>query len=112
MQTVEITHEFEGDKEDGQPIPASWVFLLTMKRHCAESPWHVVAAEIEAVTLLPNDGAGTEPLDIDGPITLTPKHPLAKPCVVLADYVENCLWDKYGDELTEKANRQWERDCE
>lgn len=112
MQTVVITHDFESDREDGQPFPGEYVVRLAMQRHDAESPWHIVSGEIESMAFVLPDGYGRRRLLVDDRPSLTPDSPHDRPWIVIADYVTHCLWDRYGDELTEKANRQWERDCE
>ncbi len=111
MQTVEITHEFESDREDGQPFPGEYVVRLEMRRHDAESPWHVVSGEIESMAFKLWDSFGFVRLPVDCPVTLTPESWDVSAGEVIADYVTHCLWERYGEELSRAASNQWERDC-
>ena len=112
MQTVDFTFNLDDDLADTTgAMPSAGRLLVTMGRHSSESPWHVLAADVETLVLCLPDGQQIRRHQLEGAATFA-SDGFQRFTETLTEWLGVVMWDRYAEQLQQAADEQYERDRE
>ena len=112
MDIVDFTFNLDDDMEDTiGAIPCSGRLLVTMGRHSSESPWYVLAADVETLVLCLPDGQRIRRHQLDGAATFAADG-FQRFTETLTEWLGVVMWDRYAEQLQQAADEQFDRDRE